>query len=355
MRYKFRKKRVKEAGLPPGTLIHVGEKKIDEPRFHIIDYDENELYEEEMETIEESYHFKETSTISWINVSGVHQVDIIEKIGGHFKFNPLVLEDILNTETRSKMEDYEDYIFFVLKMPYFNENENKITVEQVSFILSSGFLISFQERDATIFNPVIERIREGRRRIRKWGTDYLAYALIDNIVDHYFLILEKMGEKIAIIEEALMDDSGKDTLHNIYKLKKELIFFRKSVWALRGLVNGIERVESELVKDTTRVYLRDVYDHTIQIIDTMETYRDMLSGLIDLNLSTLSNKMNEVMKVLTIIATIFIPLTFIAGLYGMNFENMPELKWKWGYPFILLVIGVTGISMMFYFKRKKWL
>jgi len=352
---KFRKKHAKKAGLSPGSLIHVGEKKIENVRFHVVDYNENQFYEKEVKTIEECRHFKETPTNSWINVSGVHQVDIIEKVGGNFKFHSLVLEDILNTGTRPKMEDYEEYIFFVLKMPYFDQEKNEINIEQVSLILGTNFLISFQEKDSNIFDPVTERIRNGRKRIRKSRTDYLAYALIDNIVDHYFFILEKVGEKIAIIEEELMADTGKDTLHNIHKLKKELIFFRKSVWPLREIVNGIIRAESPLIKETTQIFLRDVYDHTMQLIDTMETYRDMLSGLIDLYLSTSSSKMNEVMKVLTIIATIFIPLTFIAGLYGMNFDNMPELKSKWGYPSILLAMVITGGSMLFYFKREKWL
>ena len=260
----------------------------------------------------------------------------------------------MNTEQRPKLDDFEDYVFLVMKIPYFEEKNNTIKIEQISLVLGTNFIISFQEMEGDIFNPVRERIKNGRVRIRNSGTDYLLYALIDAIVDNYFTILEKIGERIENVEEELVTEPGKETLHDIHDLKREVLFFRKSVWPLREIVSNLERGELTLIKEPTRIFLRDVYDHTIQVIDTMETFRDMLSGMLDLYLSSIGNKTNEVMRVLTIIATIFIPLTFIAGLYGMNFEYMPELKWRWSYPLVLLLIGVIGIFMLFYFRRKKW-
>lgn len=352
---RFAKKRSKKAGLPPGTLVHIGEKKIEKSRITIIDYDEVQLLEKEAKTVEECLTFKDKSTITWINIDGIHEVEIIEKIGKYFDLHPLILEDILNTEQRPKIEDFEDYLYLALKMPSLNVKDSKIKIEQVSLILGPNFIISFQEIIGDVFNPIRERIRNVKGRIRKMGPDYLAYTLIDSIVDNYFTILEKIGERIESIEEELLIEPKTETLHDIHSLKSEMLFLRKSVWPLREVVSIMERGESELIKESTRIYLRDVYDHTIQVIDTIETFRDMLSGMLDLYLSSISNKTNEIMRVLTIIATIFIPLTFIAGLYGMNFEYMPELKWRWSYPIILLVMVSIGISMLYYFRKKKWL
>jgi magnesium transporter len=351
---KFNKRRTKKAGLPPGTLVHIGKKRAEKPRIIIIDYDQTNFQEKEVKSVEECFPFKDTSTVTWINIDGIHQVEIIEKIGKHFNLHPLILEDIMNTEQRPKLDDFEDYVFLVMKMPYFEE-KNTIKIEQISLVLGTNFIISFQEMEGDVFNPVRERIKNGRVRIRNSGTDYLIYALIDAIVDNYFVILEKIGERIGNIEEELVTEPGTETLHEIHDLKREILFFRKSVWPLREIVSNLERGELTLIKEPTRVFLRDVYDHTIQVIDTMETFRDMLSGMLDLYISSIGNKTNEVMRVLTIIATIFIPLTFIAGLYGMNFEYMPELKWRWSYPSVLLVVMVLGIFMLFYFRRKKWL
>ncbi|MEK6764668.1 MAG: magnesium/cobalt transporter CorA [Planctomycetota bacterium] len=351
---KFNKKRSKKAGLPPGTLVHIGKKRVEKSRITIIDYDQTNFQEKEVKSVEECFPFKDKSTVTWINIDGIHQIEIIEKIGKHFNLHPLILEDIMNTEQRPKLDDFEDYVFLVMKIPYFEEKNNTIKIEQISLVLGTNFIISFQEMEGDIFNPVRERIKNGRVRIRNSGTDYLLYALIDAIVDNYFTILEKIGERIENVEEELVTEPGKETLHDIHDLKREVLFFRKSVWPLREIVSNLERGELTLIKEPTRIFLRDVYDHTIQVIDTMETFRDMLSGMLDLYLSSIGNKTNEVMRVLTIIATIFIPLTFIAGLYGMNFEYMPELKWRWSYPLVLLLIGVIGIFMLFYFRRKKW-
>jgi magnesium transporter len=349
------KKRSPKVGLPPGTLVHIGEKKVEKARITIMDYDETNLEEKEAKTIEESYPFKDKPTVTWINIDGLHEVEIIEKLGSHFGLHPLLLEDILNTDQRPKMEDYGDYIFVVLKMLYPGENKDEIEAEQVSLILGSNFVISFQESEGDVFDPVRDRIRKNKGRIRKAGADYLAYALLDAIVDNYFLILENVGEKIEDTEQQLATNPSPETLQYIRELKNEMIFLRKSIWPLRELINGLERCESTLIHQSTGAYLRDVYDHTIQIIDTVESYRDMISGMVDIYLSSISNKMNEVMKVLTIFASIFIPLTFVAGLYGMNFEFMPELKWHWGYFALLAVMALIGISLVFYFKRKRWL
>jgi magnesium transporter len=352
---RFIKKLSKKIGLSPGTLVHIGKKKVEKVRITILDYDEAQFQEKEAKTIEECFPFKEKPTVTWINIDGIHDVEVIEKIGKHFDVHPLVLEDILNTGQRPKMEDFDDYIFVVLKMLYFDEEDDEIKAEQISLILGSNFVISFQERQGDIFNPLRERIRNGKGRSRKMGSDYLAYALVDSIVDNYFMVLEKLGEKIEDIEEELVSNPTPETLQTIHNLKREMIFLRKSIWPLREVVNSLERGESSLIKESTGIYLRDVYDHTIQVIDTIETFRDMLSGMLDIYLSSISNRMNQVMKVLTIIATIFIPLTFVAGIYGMNFHFMPELQWRWAYFVVLFAMAIIAIGMVIYFRRKRWL
>jgi magnesium transporter len=352
---KFIKRRAKKIGLPPGTPVFVGEKKIEKAKITIIDYDEKQFQEKEAKTIEECFPFKDTPTVTWINVDGVHQVDIIENIGRHFELHPLIQEDIMNTEQRPKMEDFECYIYIVLKVLYYDEKKNETKIEQVSLVLGENFVISLQEMEGDIFDPIRERIRNGKGRIRKMGADYLCYALLDTIVDKYFVILERLGERIETMEEELVDNPKPEVLQEIHRLKREMIFLRKSVWPLREVINGLERGESSLIRESSRIYLKDVYDHTIQVIDTAETFRDMVSGMHDTYLSVVSNRMNEVMKVLTIIATIFIPLTFIAGIYGMNFKFMPELEWRWAYFVVWIVILVVAFFMVIFFRRKKWL
>jgi magnesium transporter len=349
------RKRSEKAGLPPGTLVYVGETKVEKVKISIIDYDENQITEKEAATIEECFPFKDKPTVTWINIDGLHEVDLIEKLGGHFGLHPLLLEDILNTEQRPKLEESENYIFFVLKMISPDGEDNQTKVEQVSVVLGANFVISLQEHEGDVFNAVRDRLRKSRGRIRKVGADYLAYALLDAIVDNYFSVLENVGEKIEDTEQQLTTNPGTQTLQLIRKLKNEMIFLRKSVWPLRELISGLLRLETSLVQQSTLAYIRDVYDHTIQVIDTIESYRDMVSGMLDIYLSSISNRMNEVMKVLTIFASIFIPLTFIAGIYGMNFQNMPELNWQWGYFGILGFMAVVVIVLVIYFKRKKWL
>jgi len=349
------KKSSKSRGFPPGALIHIGEKKTDKVKISVIDYSIGKYDEKEIGKVEECFSLKRKPSISWINVDGLHEIDVIEKLGKCFDIHPLVLEDILNTDQRPKMEDFEKYIFLVLKMLYTDEKTQEIHSEQVSLILGNNFVISFQEAIGDVFDPVRERIKGAKGRIRKMGADYLAYALIDAIVDNYYVILEKVGEKIESMQEDIISNPNPETLQHIYKLKRDMIYLRKTVWPLREVINGLLREESKLVKKSTHIYLRDLYDHTIQVIDTIETYRDMISGMLDIYMSSISNKMNEVMKVLTIFAAIFIPLTFIAGVYGMNFQNMPELSIPWAYPAIWVVIIIVGISLLGYFRHKKWI
>lgn len=352
---KLTKRQSKTAGLPPGTLVHVGERKTEEVRITFMDYDEHNFQEKQVANIEDCFPFKDTPTVTWINIDGLHNTELIEKLGRQFELHPLILEDILNTGQRPKFEDFDNYVFTVLKMLSYDEANQTTQAEQVSLVLGTNFVISFQESVGDVFEQIRDRIRNSKGRIRKMGSDYLMYVLLDAIVDNYFLILEKFGEKIEYMEEELVSDPTEKTLQQIHTLKREMVFLRKSVWPLRELISSLERSESKLIKESTGIYLRDVYDHTIQVIDTVESFRDMVAGMLDIYLSSLSNKMNSVMKVLTIIATIFIPLTFIAGIYGMNFKNMPELEWRWAYPAVLLIMLIVTVVMLGYFKSKRWL
>ena len=352
---KLYKRSSKKAGLSPGTLVHIGEKKTEEVNISMIDYDESQIQEKDAATVGECLPFKEKPTVTWINVSGIHDVTVIEEFGEAFNIHPLLLEDIVHPDQRPKLEDYDDYLFLVLRMLRYDEAKEELQSEQVSLILGPNFVITFQEREGDVFDAVRARIRNGKGKIRKMGCDYLTYALIDSVVDHYFLVFEKYGEKIEVLQDEVLSQPTPETLQVIQRTKRDMIFLRKSVWPLREAINALQRGESSLVTDNVNIYLRDVHDHTIQVIDTIETFRDIISGTLDVYLSSVSNKMNAVMKVLTIIATIFMPMTFIAGIYGMNFKYMPELEWHWAYPVIWAVIIVLGVLMLMGFKRKKWL
>jgi magnesium transporter len=351
---RFIKKREHKIGLPPGTPVYVGEKREEKIRISVVDYDEEFFEEKEVSRLEDCFGLKDTPTVSWINVDGVHDVQITDSLSSNFDLHPLVVEDIVHLNQRPKMEDFGDYIYIVFNMLTYDEDAKEIKGEQVSLILAGHFVISFQERPGDIFDVIRERLRNGKGRIRKMKADYLAYSLIDAVVDQYFVILEKIGERVEELEDLLIQNVQPATMHDIHRLKREMLFLRKSVWPLRESISGLEKLESALIKKTTQKYLRDVYDHTIQVIDTVETFRDMLSGLHDTYLTSISNRMNEIMKVLTIIATIFIPLTFIAGIYGMNFKFMPELDWHWGYFAVWLVIVTIAVIMIAFFKRRKW-
>ncbi|MDO9559097.1 MAG: magnesium/cobalt transporter CorA [Syntrophales bacterium] len=350
------KSRSQKAGLPPGSLVHIGEKLSETTKVTLLDYDGDHYLEKNIDHIEELRAFMDRQTVSWVHIEGIHDTRVLEQLGDVFGLHPLILEDILNTDQRPKMQDMGDYIFIVLKR-FCNtcDEHSDITAEQVSVILGPKYVISFQERKEALLDPIRERIKTSKGRIRKTGADYLAYAIIDMILDSYFGILETLGEKIEIEEEALVNNPAQSTLRAIQHLKRDMIFLRKSIWPLRESISALERSESPLIQDATGIYLKDIYDHAIQIIDTVETYREMLSGMIDIYLSSLSNRMNQVMKVLTIIATIFIPLTFLAGVYGMNFKHFPELEWHWGYLLFWIISMTIAVVMLILFKRKKWL
>jgi len=347
-------RRSRKAGLPPGSLVHVGEVRRETARVTVLDYDAEHVEEREVAAVAECLVFRDKPTVTWVNVAGLRDAAELEKLGECYGLHPLVLEDILNTEQRPKLEDYGEYLFVVLKMIYYDD-QDELVAEQISLIVGPSFVISFQENGADVFDPVRERIRSGKGRVRKSGADYLAYALIDAVVDNYFAVLEKIGDEVEDMEEELLARPSSRTLQSIHDLKREMVFLRKSAWPLREMVSAMQRAESPLIQETTVVYLRDVHDHAIQVIDTIESLRDIVVGMLDTYLSSVSNRMNEVMKVLTIIATVFIPLTFVAGVYGMNFQHMPELGWHYSYPIIWLVFVGTTVWMIAFFRRKQWL
>ena len=355
MRSTFQKKS-KKTGLSPGSLIHVGNKYAEKSKITLIRYDETFFAEKEISLPADfrSESEKDKRGITWLNIDGLQDIKLFEDVGQLFGLHPLVLEDIISTDQRPKTEDYGDYIYIVLKNFRGQENESLLS-DQVSIILGKGFILSFQERESGLFESIKDKIRKNKGRIRKEGADYLAHAIIDNIVDNYFVVLENLEEKIDYLEDDLVKKTTPSTLEAIHILKRELILLRKSLWPLREAVSALERSDSPLINKSTGIYFKDIYDHIIAIIDTVETFRDMLSGMLDIYLSTISNRLNEVMKVLTIIATIFMPLTFLAGVYGMNFKYMPELEYRWGYFGVLGIMLVIALLMLRYFKKKKWI
>ena len=357
----IRKSSKKKAGLKPGSIVYVGDQRTDPVEITVINYDTENYEEKTLEKIEDCFPYKDKPGISWINVCGIYREDIIEKIGNHFDLHPLVMEDIVNTGHRPKLESTDDYIFVVLKMLYKNTEGDLFKSEQVSIFFTKNVIITFQEKKGDVFDPVRHRLKKTVPRSRFLGPDYLAYSLIDAIVDNYFFVMEEIGDQLEELEDVLMANPTKEQLETIHTIKRELIFIRKAVWPLREVIGGLDRIESQLVNDYTHSYLRDLYEHVIQVIDTVETFRDMVSGLLDVYLSSISNRMNEVMKVLTIIATIFIPLGFLAGVYGMNFDtsisplNMPELSFRYGYIFFWSLVCVIGFGLVWFFRRKNWL
>ncbi len=349
------KVKAKQVGLPPGELIHVGKQKTEKPVITLVDYTPDHIETLTDISVEETSAFIGTSSVSWINLNGIHDTGIIEQFGQQFGIHPLTLEDILNTQHRPKVEEQEEYLLVILKMLYFDDESQSINAEQISLVLGEHYVLTFQERPGHVFGGVRERLQRSKARIRQRGPDYLAYALIDSIFDSYFHILEKVGDCLAQLEEDLISDPGQEALARLQHYKHELLLLRKSVWPLREVINKLYKEESPFISEGTQIFLRDLNDHVVQILDTMEVFRDALSGLQDLYMSAVGNRMNEIMKVLTITASIFIPLTFIAGVYGMNFEYMPELKLRWGYFAVLGGMIFSVICMLFYFKKKKWL
>jgi magnesium transporter len=350
------KKRSKKAGLAPGTLMHIGAPQTGSTKIELIEYDASHLEKRQLASLNECALPKPAPTVTWINVDGVSQVEVMQHFGDCFGIHPLVLEDILATDQRPKAEDYGAYLYVVLKMLAVDGKTGEIRAEQLSIILGENYVLSFQEGlEGDVFEPVRVRLNNEMGRLRVAGADYLLHALLDVIVDNYFLVLEKLAERIEEVEDELIETPTTDTVHGIYRLKREMLFLHKAIWPLREVVGGLQRRDSPLIQDVTVIYLRDLYDHTVQVVDTLETLRDMLSGMLDIYLSSVSNRLNEVMKVLTIIATIFMPLSFIVGLYGMNFKNMPELEWHYGYYAVLLLMVAIVAGMMFYFRKKRWI
>ncbi|MBC7962382.1 MAG: magnesium/cobalt transporter CorA [Steroidobacteraceae bacterium] len=352
---RFHKKRSVKSGLPPGSLVHIGDTPNESVEINRICYNADNIEEHRYQQLDECLLPPEPDRVTWVNVEGVHDVEVIRRLGECHSFHPLVLEDIVNTVQRPKIEDYGDYLFIVLRMLRPN-GEQDFSSEQLSLILGPDYIFTFQEGlKGDPFDAIRERIRTAKGKLRGMGSDYLAYALIDAIVDGYFSVLEELGERIVNVEEELALTPERGTLHLINDLKKEIIFLRKTVWPLREAISFLERGDSQLLSDSTRVYFRDVYDHTVQVIDTVETYRDLLSGMLDLYLSSISNRTNEVMKFLTVIGTIFMPLTFLVGVYGMNFKNMPELEWHNGYFALWGVMIAISLLMVAYFRKRRWL
>ena len=344
-----------QVALPPGTVRYVEDRKVEQVRLRVTHYDPETCEETETTDHAEALAILERPGMTWIDVVGLHETDMLQDLGARLGLHPLVLEDIVNVHQRPKHEDFQDYIYVVLRMLDLDAERNHLTSEQLSVVLGPGWVLTFQEREGDVFGPVRERLRRGKGRIRKAGPAYLAYALIDAVVDHYFVLLERFGEMIENLEEQLVENPTEDLLHAVHGLKREAILLRRAVWPTREVIGGLERSDSALVPDEVGVFLRDVYDHTIQVVDGVESFRDLLSGLQDLYLSSISNKMNEVMKVLTIAATIFVPLTFVAGIYGMNFEHMPELGWKWSYLIFWIVILGLGGGMLTFFRRRRYI
>jgi magnesium transporter len=354
----------KPPGQIPGTAIHTGIRRLDKVLMTIHDFDSDHYDVIPISKIEKSEPYLENKSKTWIQVRGLHDIGKLKTVWDYFELHPLIQEDIVSTSQRPKVEHYTNSVFVVLRMIKKNHNPNgdySLQTEQISIVLGENYVLSFQESDEPIFEPVMKRLELESTRLRKYGPDYLAYSLIDTIVDHYFNALDDIGEAIEHVEEQILSEHDSEQLQKIHALRRDLIYFRKSVWSLRDGINSLIRDDLPLISTEVKVFLRDVYDHIVQVIDNIETNREMIFGLFDMYMSGLSNRMNEVMKVLTIIATIFIPLTFIAGIYGMNFDpdvspfNMPELNWYYGYPLTLFLMAVLSGFMLWYFKRKGWI
>ena len=343
--------------MAPGSLLYVDEPRTQGPlTVDVIDYSEEMLEEFEHHTVEDVFTYREHDTTTWINFVGIHDAEGVSRACDHFGVHTLTVEDILQLEQRPKLEENPEYIFVVVSMLHFDEEKMEVDVEQVSIVLGKSWVLTFQERLGDTFEPVRKRLRARRGRIVKLGADYLLYALMDAIVDYYFVVLEKIGDDLEEIEAELLVKANPRLLDQLYRIKRELITVRRAIWPLREVIQKLERDDAlKFIKKDTRLFFRDVYDHVVQVIDTVESYRDMANSMVDLYQSMVSNKTNDVMKVLTIISTIFIPLTFIAGVYGMNFQHMPELQMKYAYPTVWgLMIFISG-ALVIYFRRRNWL
>jgi magnesium transporter len=352
---RFFKKRDKSIGLAPGSLVFIGEQKTETTRIRLMDFDKDLLEESQPDNIDEIAECVKTSTTSWVNIDGLHDTELVKKVGKLFDLHPLLLEDMLNTGQRPKLEDFDNCLFLSLKMLRYNAEKDEIASEQLSLVLGKTFLLTFQERPGDVFDPVRERIRKHRPRIRQSGVDYLAYALLDTVVDNYIYLIERLGERIEDLEDELFDNPTSAVMEKIHNMKREMNYLRKSIRPAREAIVELAKSESDMVNENIFPFLKDLQDLATQATEAIDIYRDMLTDDFNIYVSTVSNKMNDVMKVLTIFAAIFIPLTFVAGVYGTNFKHLPELEFKYSYPIFWGVLIIIGVSMVFYFRRKKWL
>jgi magnesium transporter len=351
---RFFKKRNNTKGLVPGSPVFIGNKKVDNIRIRIIDYDKSKLHENELKKISEGTEFKEKNTVTWINIDGLHNAELMKEMGETFDLHPLLIEDIMNTDQRPKLQEADNNLFLVLKMLRYDETNHTIIAEQLSLVIGKTFLLTFQEQPGDVFEPVRERIRKQKGRIRTTSIDYLAYALIDTVVDNYMSIIERFGEKIEDMEEAVLGSPEPDVMEQLSNYRKEMNYLRKSIRPAKEAITQLSRLDSDLINENTIPFLKDLEDLITQASEAIETYREMLSDQMNLYNSALSNKMNDVMKILTIFAAIFIPLTFIAGIYGTNFEYLPELHFKYSYYIFWGVMVLVAVSLLIFFKRKKW-
>lgn len=352
---KPKKRRSKKLGMDPGTLVHVGEVKTKTPVVSLIEYSESYCEERTLEPMEVSGYKKPANCKIWLNLHGLHDPQLIADIGKTFGLHPLVLEDILNTDQRPKADAYDDYLYIVTRSFFYDKEQNALGSEQVSLVLGENFVLSFQERPTGSFEPVRERLRKGRTHIRESGSDYLAYALLDVVVDHYFIVLEQIGDDSETLEDILLKQPTTQTLHKIHRLKRESMELRRSVWPFREVLNSLIRNEHRFFKDNTLLYLRDVYDHTVHFIESLEAIRDLLAGMLDIYLSSLSNRVNMELRTLTVVAMLFMPATLIASIFGMNFETMPWLDNPNGFWWAISIMAGVALSMGLLFWHRQWL
>jgi len=351
-------KRYHPPGTPPGTLV--SDSETEQIQIHLVDYTPDEFTELELENPAACQPYLERDSITWVDVEGVARAETVRELGNLFGLHPLALEDVVNTGQRPKADSYDEQLFVVMNLPSIDE-EGNIASSQASLFLGNKFVVSFHRSNGMPFDPVLQRLRKHSGKIRERQADYLLYTLLDVIIDRGFPVLEEVSESIEDLEDELLEDPDRETLAKIHRMKRELLTLRRMLWPQREVINFLSREEQPQVNSSTRPYLRDCYDHTIQIIDLLEAYREMTASMLDVYLSSVSNRLNEVMKVLTVIATIFIPLTFIVGVYGMNFGNksdspwaMPELNWYYGYPILWLLMLLIAGGMFIYFKRRNW-
>ena len=344
-----------KVGLPPGTPIHTGDKQLSKVKIRIIDYSPSKLEVREDVNLKDCVPPTEGEGIRWIQVKGVHDVETIQSIGKAFDLHPLVIEDLVRTQQRPKVETIQNGAFLVVRPFSFDKEEKRLKSEQLSIVFGKGIVITFQESYPNMFDAIEKRAKQAMGHLRTGTADYLMYTILDLVVDRYFLVLEQLGDKIETLEDELVREASGDMLHEIYGLKRNIMSMRRHVWPLREVVFQLNRDESHLIHETTQLYLRDLYDHVIRITDLLETYRESLTAMVDIYLSSMSNRMNEVMQVLAVVSTIFIPLTLMASIYGMNFPNMPELTLSYGYPLFLFGMISIGVILGLYFRRIGWI